>query len=59
MRMGITIDIKRGSGNIEIKSWVPTMSFPQNASTRNHQAISLWNFSAVCEYPTSRANVGN
>ena len=33
MRMGITIDIKRGSGNIEIKSWVPTMSFPQNAST--------------------------
>lgn len=31
--MGITIDIRRGSGNIEIKSWVPTMSFPQNAST--------------------------
>ncbi|KAJ6190929.1 hypothetical protein N7519_000950 [Penicillium mononematosum] len=31
--MGITIDIKRGSGNIEIKSWVPAMSFPQHAST--------------------------
>jgi len=26
--MGITIDIKRGSGNIEIKSWVCQMQLP-------------------------------
>jgi hypothetical protein len=38
MRMGITINIKRGSGNIEIKSWVPAMSFPQHASTASQVA---------------------
>lgn len=28
VKMGITIDIKRASGNIEIKSWVPTSTQP-------------------------------
>ena len=37
MKMGITIDIKRGSGNIEIKSWVPTRPFPRHAYITAHQ----------------------
>lgn len=37
MKMGITIDIKKGSGNIEIKSWVPAMPFPQHVYITTHQ----------------------
>lgn len=43
VRQGITIDIKQGSGNIEIISWVPTMSISPSRvqiSSKGRQVLS-------------------
>lgn len=37
LRMDITIDIKQGSGNIEIKSSVPARPYPQHIYITAHQ----------------------
>lgn len=53
VKQGITIDIKRGSGNIEIISWVPTMSISPNRvqiSSRGRQVLSK----AIDQLPSPR-----